>query len=86
MDAGVHINWLTGKYANMAEGRQYKDILAAGSLIHQVDVLPGRGTLIPIEVFQKIGLYDFKRLPHYGADYEFSRRANMYGYKLLINY
>jgi len=86
VDAGVRINWLTAKYTNLAKGRQYKDILHTDSLIQQVDVLPGRGTLIPVEVFRKVGLYDFKYLPHYGADYEFSRRANMNGYKLLINY
>jgi len=86
VDAGVRINWITAKYSNLAEGRQYKDILHTDSLIQQVDVLPGRGTLIPIEVFQKVGLYNFKQLPHYGADYEFSRRANMKGYNLLINY
>ena len=86
IDAGVRINWLTAKYTNLAEGREYNDILDAGSLIQEVDVLPGRGTLIPIEAFQKIGLYEFKHLPHYGADYEFSRRASMNGHKLLINY
>jgi GT2 family glycosyltransferase len=86
VDAGVRINWLTAKYTNLADGRGYNDILREGSLIQKTDVLPGRGTLIPIKVFQKIGLYDFKRLPHYGADYEFSRRANMNGYELLINY
>ena len=86
VDAGFRINWLTAKYTNLAGGRRYKDILHESSLIQKVDVLSGRGTLIPIEVFQKIGLYDFKRLPHYGADYEFSRRANMNGCNLLINY
>lgn len=86
VDAGVRINWLTAKYTNLAEGREYNDILDAGSLLQKVDVLPGRGTLIPIKVFQKVGLYDFKRLPHYGADYEFSHRANMNGYNILINY
>ena len=86
VDGGVRVNWLTAKYTNLAEGRQSKDILHAGSLLQKVDVLPGRGTLIPIEVFQKLGLYDFKHFPHYGADYEFSRRANIYGYKLLIDY
>jgi len=86
VDAGVRINWLTAKYTNLAKGRGYKDILRTGSLIQKVNVLSGRGTLIPIEVFQKLGLYNFKRLPHYGADYEFSRRANIKGYKLLINY
>ena len=86
VDAGVRINWLTAKYTNLAEGREYNDILDAGSLLQKVDVLPGRGTLIPIGVFQKVGLYDLKNLPHYGADYEFSRRANINGYNLLINY
>jgi GT2 family glycosyltransferase len=86
VDAGVRINWLTAKYTNLAGGRRYKDILHESSSIQKVDVLPGRGTLIPIEVFHKVGLYNFKRLPHYGADYEFSRRANMNGYNLLINY
>jgi len=86
VDAGIRINWFTAKYTNLADGRSYNDILREGSLIQKVDVLPGRGTLIPVEVFRKVGLYDFKRLPHYGADYEFSRRANMKGYNLLINY
>lgn len=86
LDAGIHINWLTAKYTNLADGRSYKDILQEDSLIQKVDVLSGRGTLIPIEVFKNVGLYDSMNLPHYGADYEFSRRANMRGYDLLINY
>ena len=51
-----------------------------------VDVLPGRGTLVPIEVFKKIGNFDVKRLPHYGADYEFMVRAKRAGYKLIVSY
>jgi len=86
IDAGVRINWLTAKYTNLAKGRGYKEILRAGPLIQKVDVLSGRGTLIPIEVFRKLGFYNYKHLPHYGADYEFSRRANINGYKLLISY
>lgn len=86
VDAGVRINWLTAKYTNLAKGRGYKEIIHAGPLIQKVDVLSGRGTLIPIEVFWKLGFYNFNHLPHYGADYEFSRRANINGYKLLINY
>ena len=37
----------------------------------EVDVLSGRGTLVPIEVFQKIGNFNKRKLPHYGADNEF---------------
>lgn len=86
VDGGVRINWLTAKFARLGRCKQYKDIINSGKFIHPVDVLPGRGTLIPIEAFQKVGLYDFKRLPHYGADYEFSLRAKKNGYKLYIDY
>jgi len=50
----------------------------------QVDVLPGRGTLVPVEVFQRIGTFDRRRLPHYGADYEFSIRAKRAGFTLAV--
>ncbi len=52
----------------------------------QVDVLPGRGTLVPIEVFQRIGTFDRRRLPHYGADYEFSIRARRAGFTLAVSH
>lgn len=51
-----------------------------------IDVLPGRGTLIPIEVFKKIGNFNAKKLPHYGADYEFTIRAKRAGYKLIASH
>jgi GT2 family glycosyltransferase len=49
-----------------------------------VDTLPGRGTLVPIEVFRKIGNFNREKLPHYGADYEFTVRARRAGYKLIV--
>ena len=51
-----------------------------------IDVLPGRGTLIPIEVFKKIGNFNVKKLPHYGADYEFTIRAKRAGHKLIVSH
>ncbi|MHB8772541.1 MAG: glycosyltransferase family 2 protein [Syntrophales bacterium] len=86
VDGGVRINWATAKFTRLAHGKRHEDALADGGRIHHVDVLPGRGTLIPIEVFRKIGLYDAANLPHYGADYEFSRRARRAGYGLRIVY
>jgi GT2 family glycosyltransferase len=50
-----------------------------------VDVLPGRGTLIPLRVFRTAGMFDAVRLPQYGADYEFAVRAHRAGYSLLVN-
>ena len=86
VDAGVRINWLTAKFNRLKRYIRYEDIINSEKLLHSVDVLPGRGTLISTEVFRDIGLYDFEHLPHYGADYEFSRRANKNGYELYINY
>lgn len=51
-----------------------------------VDVLAGRGSLVPIEVFHKIGTFNARKLPHYGADYEFFVRANRAGYKLVMSH
>lgn len=49
------------------------------------DLLPGRGTLIPVEVFKKVGLFDFEHFPQYVADFDFSRRAYNQGYKLVVS-
>ena len=84
-DGGVRINWLTAKYTRIGNGQLYSELLSGGGDVWSVDVLPGRGTLIPVELFHKIGLYDQHRLPHYFADYEFSRRAAKSGFHLLIS-
>jgi GT2 family glycosyltransferase len=52
----------------------------------KVNVLPGRGMLIPIEVFKKIGNFNKKIFPHYIADYDFTVRAFNAGIKLVLSY
>ena len=52
----------------------------------KTDVLPGRGTLVPLEVFKKIGNFNLRKLPHYGADYEFTMRARRAGFRLLVSH
>ncbi len=47
--------------------------------------LPGRGTLIPMEVFDRIGLFNSKKYIHYMSDIEFSVRARKAGYRLIVN-
>ncbi len=86
IDAGVRINWLNAKYTNLGYGKSYNSLLKSSSIIQTVDLLSGRGTIIPLKTFRDIGLYDVNRLPHYGADYEFSHRAKVKGYNLMINY
>lgn len=47
------------------------------------EALPGRGMLVPTEVFKYIGLLDEKPFPQYAADLDFSLRARKAGYRLL---
>lgn len=86
IDAGVKIAWqknlIYGIADKIAKNAQfYRD----RGIIKDIDTLPGKGTLIPIEVFDKIGNFNYQRLPHYIADYEFFCRAKRYGYKLIVS-
>lgn len=54
--------------------------------LHEVNLFPGRGLLIPIQVFHKIGLYDSKNFPQTVADNDFAFRAVNNGFKIYINY
>ena len=49
-----------------------------------INCISGRGMLIPVKVFKKIGLFDAKRLPHYAADSEFSLRAGRAGFSSCV--
>ena len=49
------------------------------------DWLCGRGTLVPVEVFQTVGNFDSQRFPHYSGDTEFFYRARQAGYELIVS-
>lgn len=61
------------------------DVSALDHSVYKVQSVSGKGVLIPIEVFQKIGLYNSKQLPQYHGDTEFSRRAFLAGYQIFFN-
>jgi GT2 family glycosyltransferase len=54
--------------------------------LHEVSLFPGRGLLIPRIVFEKIGLFEAERLPHYMADYDFTLMAKRNGFNIYCNY
>lgn len=81
VEAGVVMNWMRGRLdVPLKLPKDYKK-----RKTREVDTFCGRGTLVPIEVFQKIGSYS-RRLPHYISDYEFFIRAKRASFKLLISY
>lgn len=61
-----------------------EDVKNLKNNVYEVNSVSGKGVLIPIVVFHEIGLYNFKKLPHYHADTEFSRRAGKCGYKIFF--
>lgn len=86
IDAGVKIVWQKNLIYGVADkiakdARFYVD----RGVIKDIDTLPGKGTLIPIEVFDKIGNFNYRRLPHYIADYEFFCRAKRNGFRLIVS-
>jgi len=82
-DGGTLINWWTAKFYHLNAGVR----LSKFDTSHYVEVslLTGRGTLIPIEVFRTIGLYDDLHFQQCG-DTELPVRAKKAGYSLVVSY
>lgn len=86
VDGGPYLSWATAKGGSFHSGESLKAVRDAGIVWTEPDLLPGRGMLIPVRCLREIGNFDAKRLPHYGADYEFSVRAVRAGYQLVMSY
>jgi len=65
---------------------EWAEELNTDSGVTEVDSLSGKGALIPIELFQELGLYNAERLPHYHADTELVFRAKRNGYRVYLDY
>lgn len=78
LDAGEYIDWTNYSFP-------VKDSVDDDECFcDDVDVLPGRGSLVPLRMIRKVGNVDSKMLPHYLADYEFFYRLKQYGYRLGV--
>lgn len=80
---GTKWNKWTAKYRSTIDFSKFKEIQTTQTII-ETDLLPGRGTLIPVKAFDDVGLFDDVNFPHYAADEEFSLRCRKKGYKLII--
>ncbi len=83
VSSGFVHSWWSTKSRSINPSR---DFLANDPHVAEVTHAAGRGTLIPLDVFRKVGLYDFKRLPQYGADYDFAFRAAAAGVRILVSF
>jgi len=85
VDGGVRVSWPTAKFTSDQEMEPVPVVRSQHPVLYSVDVLSGCGTLIPVEAFKQVGLYDERHLRHYAADYEFSRRALAAGFPLYVD-
>ena len=80
---GAFNDWSSGSFVQLAMAGAWDDALAQVSLspdgLIAAHYLCGNGTLIHRSVFEEIGLYDVRHLPHYHADSEFTMRAERAG-------
>lgn len=84
-DAGMKIDWKHGKFILLKP--HFLSELKVGKLYQEnINILSTKGTIYPVEVFNKIGNFDKKHFPHYLSDYEFSYRAKINGFKLVLSY
>ena len=75
-------SWFFNKTEHIYEGIKLSEI--SSKIPVEVDFIPGRCLLHPIEMFRKVGNYDSKLFSHYGNDEEFSIRSKKLGYSPLL--
>jgi GT2 family glycosyltransferase len=82
-NGGVVVNMLTAKFTVLNRKKQLSEF--GKNHYVEVSLLSGRGTLIPIQVFYEIGLFDEKHFQQ-GGDIELPVRARNSGYLLITSY
>lgn len=84
---GTYTHWGTSEFLALAYNRSALTSVPAEILsteIRPVDALPGNGVLIQRQVFEAVGLYNQRWLPHYHADSELIMRAQRRGFQPYI--
>lgn len=77
---GTRIDWQRGLWKGFSVSQ-----LPEGNGLVSTDSLPGRGTLIPLVIFERIGFYDDRRFPQYFGDEDFALRARSAGAQLFVS-
>lgn len=81
--------WSMGGIFNPRKGHKYMlgldvPVQINGNSPVEPDWLTGMGTLLPSEVIEKIGYWNAKDFPQYYGDADFTYRAKLAGFKLVI--
>jgi glycosyltransferase involved in cell wall biosynthesis/GT2 family glycosyltransferase len=77
---GEWMRWLTASSKNLLF-----DTRRSLRRLVETTHYPGRGLLIPVDVFDRIGLFDAVHFPQTAADYDFTHRARRAGYRIFCD-
>jgi GT2 family glycosyltransferase len=84
---GTYTDWGSAKFLTLAyhnvPQQDLPQAIGAAAVI-EVDALPGNGVLIHRSVFEQVGLYQDRWLPHYHADSELIMRARQQGIAAFV--
>lgn len=81
LTAGFKTIGLFGDILTLHAGEPYGENLEE---VIGCDLLTGASLLVPVSVFRKIGIFDYRNFPHNWGDFEFTRRASLNGYSCLV--
>lgn len=86
---GAYNNWESGAFVQTGLANLFEEALLSESQKADRGLIPtnylcGNGTLVHRSVFERIGLYEEKNLPHYHADSEFTMRAEKAGISRFV--
>jgi GT2 family glycosyltransferase len=81
--------WSMGGYFHPRSGKYdmygfFKKDSEEYSSVCEADWLTGMGTIVPKEVVERIGYWDDVNFPQYHGDGDFTYRAKLAGYKILV--
>lgn len=80
LDAGEYVDWNTYSF-------RVKTVRESGeTYVDGVDLLSGRGTLVPLAMIRAAGNVNGSRFPHYIADCEFFSRLKLTGFRLGVTW
>jgi len=75
-------NYWTGKSKYLLDELEKNEMCG----LKEVNVFPGRGLLMSVDILNDIGLFDSKNFPQMVADMDFTTRAYNKGYKIFCNF
>ena len=83
---GISPNWVTSLFSHRYKDQLFDRLPAhiQNAEVLEADTLPGNGTLIHRSVFEAVGIYDQRHLPHYLSDVELVMRAKRTGFAIAV--